>query len=70
MSRGGFAEALHRVVTVMTLTLKAGAPYVNDLPVESVLVFGVIVFGAAGVLLADCAPVRTCSVPELATVLN
>ena len=42
----------------------------NDLPVLMVLVLGVIVFGAAGVLLAVCAPVSSCSVPELATVLN
>ncbi len=58
------------VVTVMTLTLKAGALKVNDLPVVMLLVFGVTLFGAAGVLLAVCAPVSCCSVPVPATVLN
>ena len=58
------------VVTVITLTLNAGALYVKDLPVEMVLVFGVIVSGAVGVLLAVSAPVSSCRVPELATDEN
>ncbi len=54
----------------MTLTLNAGALYVNVLPVVMVLVWGTTAFGAWGVLLAVSAPVRTCSVPVLETVLN
>ncbi len=42
----------------------------NDLPVEMLLVVGVTVLGAAGVLLAAWDPTSTANVPELATVLN
>ena len=42
----------------------------NVLPVEIVLVFGRMVCGASGVLLAVSGPVRRCRVPELDTVLN
>lgn len=54
----------------MTLTLNAGASYVNDFPVAIVLVLGVMLLGAAGVLLAPCAPVSTWSEPVRATVPN
>ena len=42
----------------------------NVLPVVMLLDRGRMACGSAGVLLAVSAPVRSCRVPELATVLN
>lgn len=57
-------------LTVMTLTLNAGAVKLIVLPVEIVLVLGTAVLGDVGVLAAVWAPVRSCRDPEVATLLN
>lgn len=56
--------------TVITLTLNAAAVKLMVLPVEILLVVGTMAFGCSGVLLAVSAPVKTCTVPFVATLLN
>lgn len=57
-------------LTLITLTLNAPAVKLIVLPVEMVLIFGTTASGSVGVLLAVSAPVRICTIPVVATLLN
>lgn len=55
---------------VITFTLNPAAANVKVLPVVIVLVAGARAEGVVGELLAVAAPVRTCRLPDVATLAN
>lgn len=62
--------SLYDAFTLITLTLNGAAVKLIVFPVPMLLVVGTTALGCCGVLLAVIAPVRTCTVPVVATLLN
>lgn len=63
-------KALYEALNVSTLTLNPAALYVKVWPVATLPVAGTAASGVAGVLLVANGPVKTCTLPVVATFLN